>query len=78
LDRTIRRSQVEATITLSETLKPQAPQAGDRHWRGVGRLSGLSRVEGVHVAVRPDWIDFMVTGRAERPAELSVLKLTIF
>ena len=33
---------------------PQTPQAGHRHWREVGNLSGLSRVEGLHVPLRPD------------------------
>ena len=33
---------------------PQTPQAGHRHRREVGNLSGLSRVEGLHVPVRPD------------------------
>ena len=33
---------------------PQTPQAGHRHRREVGNLSGLSRVEGLHVPLRPD------------------------
>ena len=33
---------------------PQAPQAGHRHWRDVGNLSGLSRFEGLHLTLRPD------------------------
>ena len=33
---------------------PQTPQAGHRHWREVGNLSGLSRFEGLHVPLRPD------------------------
>ena len=33
---------------------PQTPQAGHRHRREVGSLSGLSRVEGLHVPLRPD------------------------
>ena len=33
---------------------PQAPQAGHRHWREVGDLSGLPRFEGLHVPLRPD------------------------
>ena len=33
---------------------PQAPQAGHRHRREVGDLSRLSRVEGLHVPLRPD------------------------
>src|SRR5207253_5490404 len=33
---------------------PQTPQADHRHWREVGDLSGLSRVEGLHVTLRPD------------------------
>ena len=37
---------------------PQAPQAGHRHWREVGNLSGLSRVEGLHVPLRPDLDQF--------------------
>ncbi len=33
---------------------PQTPQAGHRHRREVGDLSGLSRFEGLHLALRPD------------------------
>src|SRR5262245_2907399 len=33
---------------------PQTPQAGHRHWREVGNLSGLSRFEGLHLTLRPD------------------------
>ena len=33
---------------------PQTPQAGHRHRREAGNLSGLSRVEGLHVPLRPD------------------------
>lgn len=34
--------------------RAQTAQAVDRHRREAGNLSGLSRVEGLHVTVRPD------------------------
>src|SRR5437763_723828 len=34
--------------------RPQTPQASHRHWRDVGDLSRLSRVEGLRLTLRPD------------------------
>jgi 3-methyladenine DNA glycosylase AlkD len=38
----------------AQYLAAQTPQAGYRHWREIGNLSGLSRFEGLHVTLRPD------------------------